>query len=172
MKSILIAPARIVPPMAKSWVTDDNIKKACFYAKAGESDKQIAVKLGVTDIDYYNVMYNNTRAIKDQITLARMERHLDLSEALAGQILTIDARNGKKHIDIGLLAIQQRESQFSREALVIARDRYNKKDAININVIAPVPILGNILDKAVKQDVIILDDNALESEKSLDFKGF
>ena len=98
--------------------------------------------------------------------------HLELSEALAGQILTLDAHNGKKHIDIGLLAIQQRESQFSREALVIARDRYNKKEGITLNVIAPAPILGNILDEAVKKDVIILDDNAIEGDKSLDYQGF
>ena len=71
----------------------------------------------------------------------QMERTLDLAEAVGRQILTVVTLKEDGTENPALLSIKQRESEYTRDALTIARKTWNKKDGINIIVQLPQPII-------------------------------
>jgi sugar phosphate isomerase/epimerase len=101
----------------------------------------IAESIGFPANTVYSWIYRNTQGLGDKVDLWKMERTLELAERVGRDILTMVVVNSNGTRSAPLTAIQQRESEYVRDALVIARKKWSKKDAVNINIQLPQPIL-------------------------------
>jgi len=131
----------------------EDIKDGIFK---GLSNVKIAESIGISESLYRYHLMVNTANIRTKVREYEVDFMLSEAERVSREILTVDAFNGGKRIDGKVLEVKQKEASFLREKLVKARDVYDSKNN-NVNVvIAPVPILGNLLNdiKEVKADVV------------------
>lgn len=122
----------------------------------GKTRKEIAESIGLSAESFRYHLYENTANVRSMVREYEVERMLQEAERVSSEILSVDAFNGGKRIDGKVLEVKQKEASFLREKLVKAREVYDSKNN-NINVvIAPLPILGGLLDeiKEVKADVV------------------
>lgn len=78
------------------------------------------------------------------------ERMLNNAEKFSKKLMAMSTVDENGKIDARMVAIQQKESEFLREKLLIARDKYNSGHVTNINVALPQPIID--LGKVVSTD--------------------
>ena len=144
----------------ESTLTDEIIDEIKRNVMSGYNYMEIANNIGVPYKTLCHWRYQNVHQLADQIQQWEMERTLELAEAVGREILTMDDVKEDGTINPSLRAIKQREAEYTRDALIIARKKWSKKDTININVQLPQPILGNMFDTLDKAIVV-------EDEKSL-----
>ena len=110
--------------------------------------KEIAKYIDVSENTVNCWYYCNTQGLKEKVQMWRIDKMLIDAEKVSSEILGYCPLKSDGTVDASILAVQQRESAFLREKLVIARDTYNTKSVNIVNVIPPVPILGNIFREA------------------------
>lgn len=99
----------------------------------------------------------NTANIRTKVREYEVDFMLSEAERVSREILSVDAFNGGKRVDGKVLEVKQKEASFLREKLVKAREVYDSKNN-NINVVvAPLPILGNLLDEI--KEITPVDNN-------------
>jgi predicted DNA-binding protein YlxM (UPF0122 family) len=107
----------------------------------GMNSKEIAEKLGVSENTVYSWRHNNTKGIVDKINTWETQRMLVQAESFSDKLMNMNTLNPDGTVNKGLVAIQQKESEFLREKLLIARDKYNSGNVVNVNVALPQPII-------------------------------
>lgn len=138
----------------KPTITDEIVADIRTYVLQGLPYTEIAKHVGVNykTLNYWR--YKNIGQLADQIQTWEMERTLELAEAVGRQILTMVDVKDDGTINPALKAIKQREAEYVRDALVIARKKWSKRDAVNINVQLPQPILGDLFNSLPKVAII------------------
>lgn len=149
-------------------LTDEILENIRTSVLVGDNLHITAEKIGINDKTLQKWYYSNYITLYDKVEMWKLERRLNEAERVGDEILAIDTIKEDGTHNPSLLAIKQREAEFLREALVIARKKYNKKETINFNVVLPQPILGNIIDVPVKDDVKYIDVSVNDNIKSLD----
>lgn len=102
--------------------------------REGKTAKEISDALNVT---YSVVLDWRNMHIINEWNRADMLYQLDTVEAFSKRLMAESA--GKK--DTGLKAIQQKEAEFLRKQLVVAKTKYNDTPQIAIQVNLPSPIV-------------------------------
>lgn len=107
----------------------------------GKNLLEIAEKLGVSENTVYSWKHNNTKGIADKLNMWDTQRMLNDAEKFSKKLMAMSTVDENGNINKGLVAIQQKESEFLREKLLIARDKYNSGNVVNVNVALPQPII-------------------------------
>lgn len=132
----------------------EDIKDGIFK---GLSNVKIAESIGISESLYRYHLMMNTANIRTKVREYEVDFMLSEAERVSREILSVDAFNGGKRVDGKVLEVKQKEASFLREKLVKAREVYDSKNN-NINVVvAPLPILGNLLDEI--KEITPVDNN-------------
>lgn len=118
---------------------------------------EIAKKIGVSENTLYAWKSRNNTGLQDKINTYEAMRQLKEADAFSKKLMSMSTTNPDGSINKGLVAIQQKESEFLREKLLIARDKYNSGNVVNVNIALPQPIID--LSKVV---------STVEQPKSID----
>lgn len=143
-------------------LTDGTILQIKDCILNGKNIAETAVIIGFPEKTVYGWIYRNAENLGDKVETWKMERTLELAEAVGRDILTMVDSKEDGTINPSLRAIKQREAEYVRDALVIARKKWSKKDAININVQLPQPILGDLFDQLPKATIVDSDKSLIE----------
>lgn len=147
-------------PGPESTLTDGVILKIKESILDGKTLRETAEAIGVAESTLYSWKHNNQGGLQDKINTYEAMRQLKEADAFSKKLMSMSTTNLDGSINKGLLAIQQKESEFLREKLLIARDKYNSGNVVNVNVALPQPIID--LSKVV---------STVDSQKSLENKG-
>ena len=124
---------------------------------AGTEIREIASKINVSERTIYDWKDKDYMHIGTLWNKWNTERMLKQAEKFSDNLMAMSTTNPDGTINKGLVAIQQKESEFLREKLLIARDKYNSGNVVNVNVALPQPIID--LSKVV---------STVEQPKSID----
>ena len=124
---------------------------------AGTEIREIAIKINVSERTIYDWKDKDYMHIGTLWNKWNTERMLKQAEKFSDNLMAMSTTNPDGTINKGLVAIQQKESEFLREKLLIARDKYNSGNVVNVNVALPQPIID--LSKVVSTE---------EKKKSID----
>lgn len=113
----------------------------------GTEIREIAEKINVAERTIYNWKDKDFMQLGSLWNKWQAERQLKQAEKFSDELLAMNVKNADGTINTRLAAIKQKESEFLREKLLIARDKYNSQQVTNINVVLPQPIidLGNVV---------------------------
>lgn len=119
----------------------------------GMSLAETSRKIGISENTLYSWKHDNTQGLADKLNQWDTERMLNDAEKFSKKLMAMSTVDEKGNINKGLVAIQQKESEFLREKLLIARDKYNSGNVVNVNVALPQPIidLGKVVSTVGKQ---------------------
>ena len=115
-------------------LTEGIKKDMLLLVRQGKDMKQISEALNVNYQNILNWRYNH---ITSDWNNAQMLYQLDQAEAFSDKLMKLEA--GKK--DTSLLAIQQKEVEFLRKQLLVAKSKYNDTPQVAIQVNLPSPII-------------------------------
>lgn len=120
----------------------------------GTEIREIAEKISVAERTIYNWKDKDFMQLGSLWNKWEAERQLKQAEKFSDELLAMNTRNEDGTINTRLAAIKQKESEFLREKLLIARDKYNSQQVTNINVVLPQPIidLGKVVDEQKSLD--------------------
>lgn len=144
-------------PGPESILTHELVLKIKENVVEGKTLRETAQNVGISESTLYSWKYDNYQNIADKLNTWEAMYQLKQADIFSKKLMamvTVD-ENGKP--DKGLIAIQQKESEFLREKLLIARDKYNSGNVVNVNVALPQPIID--LSKVV---------STVEQPKSID----
>ena len=108
---------------------------------AGTEIREIASKIGVSERSIYDWKDKDYLHIGTLWNKWNTERMLINAEKFSNELMAMSTLNEKGLVDKGLVAIKQKEAEFLREKLLIARDKYNSGNVVNVNVALPQPII-------------------------------
>lgn len=108
---------------------------------AGTEIREIASKINVSERTIYDWKDKDYMQIGTLWNKWNTERMLKQAETFSDKLMSMSVNNPDGTINKGLVAIQQKESEFLREKLLIARDKYNSGNVVNVNVALPQPII-------------------------------
>lgn len=140
----------------ESILTNELVLKIKENILEGKTLRETAVNVGISENTMYSWKYDNYMNIADKINTWETQRMLQQAEKFSDELLAMNTRNADGTINTRLAAIKQKESEFLREKLLIARDKYNSGNVVNVNVALPQPIID--LSKVV---------STVEPQKSL-----
>lgn len=123
----------------------------------GKNLKEIAEIIGIKEGTIYSWRHHNYEGIADKMNTWEAMYQLKEADAFSKKLMSMPTTNEDGTINARLVAIQQKETEFLREKLLIARDKYNSGNVVNVNVALPQPIID--LGKVVE---------TVEPQKSLD----
>lgn len=144
-------------PGPESILTHEMVLKIKDNILEGRTLRETAVNIGIPESTLYSWKYDNYQNLADKLSTWETQRMLKQAEDFSKKLMSMSTVDEKGRIDNRLVAIQQKESEFLREKLLIARDKYNSQQVTNINVVLPQPIID--LGKVVATD---------DSQKSID----
>lgn len=107
----------------------------------GMSLSETAKKMGISENTLYSWKHNNIEGIADKLNTWEAMHQLKQADIFSKKLMAMVTTDENGKPDKGLLAIQQKESEFLREKLLIARDKYNSGNVVNVNVALPQPII-------------------------------
>jgi transposase-like protein len=107
----------------------------------GKNMKEIAKTVGISDGTLYSWRHYNQDEIADKMNTWEAMYQLRQADKFSKELMAMLTVDEKGRPDKGLLAIKQKESEFLREKLIIARDKYNSGNVVNVNVALPQPII-------------------------------
>lgn len=107
----------------------------------GKEVGEIAKTLNLNEKTLYDWRTNNYQGITDKWNAWKTQYNLKQAEDFSEKLMNMNTLNPDGSINKGLVAIQQKESEFLREKLLIARDKYNSGNVVNVNVALPQPII-------------------------------
>ena len=140
----------------KTLLTDTLILQIRNEVMKGSDVREVAKTLAINEKTLYDWRVNNYQNIQDKWNAWETQRMLKQAETFSDKLMNMSVNNPDGTINKGLIAIQQKESEFLREKLLIARDKYNSGNVVNVNVALPQPIID--LSKVV---------STVDSKKSL-----
>lgn len=107
----------------------------------GKTLKETAEIIGVKEGTIYSWKHHNYEGFADKLNTWEAMRQLKQADEFSKKLMAMSTINPDGSINKGLVAIQQKESEFLREKLLIARDKYNSGNVVNVNVALPQPII-------------------------------
>lgn len=140
----------------KTLLTDTLLLQIRNEVLKGSEAREVAKTLAINENTLYDWKSNNYQNIQDKWNAWETQRMLQQAEKFSDRLMSMSTTNPDGTINKGLIAIQQKESEFLREKLLIARDKYNSGNVVNVNVALPQPIID--LSKVV---------STVDSKKSL-----
>ena len=144
----------------ESILTNDLVSKLKENIMDGKTLRETASIVGIPESTLYSWKSDNYQNIADKINTWETQRMLKQAEDFSKKLMAMPTVDENGKLDSRLVAIQQKESEFLREKLLIARDKYNSGNVVNVNVALPQPIID--LGKVVE---------TVEPQKSLDKQG-
>lgn len=141
----------------KTLLTDTLLLQIRNEVLKGSETREVAKTLAINENTLYDWKSNNYQNLQDKWNAWETQRMLQQAEKFSDRLMAMSTTNPDGSINKGLVAIQQKESEFLREKLLIARDKYNSGNVVNVNVALPQPIID--LSKVV---------STVEQPKSLD----
>lgn len=128
-------------PGVKTLLNDSLVLQIRAEVLKGKEVGEVAKTLGLNEKTVYDWRANNYLGIADKWNAWKTQYNLKQAEEFSERLMNMDVINPDGTINKGLVAIQQKESEFLREKLLIARDKYNSGNVTNINVALPQPII-------------------------------
>jgi len=125
----------------KTLLTDSLILQIRAEVLKGKEVGEVAKTLGLNEKTVYDWRANNYLGITDKWNAWETQRMLVQAEEFSKKLMNMSTIDENGRIDQRLVAIQQKESEFLREKLLIARDKYNSQQVTNVNVVLPQPII-------------------------------
>lgn len=122
-------------------LTSETIAKIKSEVLQGTELREIAIKLKIVERTLYHWKDTDYLQLGSQWNKWETERQLKQAEKFSDKLMSMSTINPDGSINKGLVAIQQKESEFLREKLLIARDKYNSGNVVNVNVALPQPII-------------------------------
>jgi len=141
----------------KTLLTDTLLLQIRNEVLKGSETREVAKTLAINENTLYDWKSNNYQKRQDKWNAWETQRMLKQAETFSDRLMSMSTTNPDGSINKGLVAIQQKESEFLREKLLIARDKYNSGNVVNVNVALPQPIID--LSKVV---------STVEQPKSID----
>lgn len=141
----------------KTLLTDTLLLQIRNEVLKGSETREVAKTLAINENTLYDWKSNNYQKLQDKWNAWETQRMLKQAEKFSDNLMAMSTTNPDGTINKGLVAIQQKESEFLREKLLIARDKYNSGNVVNVNVALPQPIID--LSKVV---------STVEQPKSID----
>jgi len=141
----------------KTLLTDTLLLQIRNEVLKGSETREVAKTLAINENTLYDWKSNNYQKLQDKWNAWETQRMLKQAETFSDRLMSMSTTNPDGSINKGLVAIQQKESEFLREKLLIARDKYNSGNVVNVNVALPQPIID--LSKVV---------STVEQPKSID----
>lgn len=138
-------------------LTGETIANIKSEVLAGLELREIAEKLSIAERTLYHWKDTDYLQLGSLWNKWNTERMLKQAESFSDKLMNMNTLNPDGTVNKGLVAIQQKESEFLREKLLIARDKYNSGNVVNVNVALPQPIID--LGKVVSTQ---------DSQKSID----
>lgn len=122
------------------------IAKIKDYVLVGLTLEKIAKNIGISENTLNHWLASNRQNLLVIVDDSKVDRMLNEAEKVSKEILSLDPRKENGTIDGKILAVQQKESAFLREKLVIARDYYSNTSKISKvdSGRKPVPILAGL----------------------------
>ena len=137
-------------------LTDEVIASIKSEVLKGTEIQEMSIKLNIPERTIYYWKDKDYLQMGTLWNKWNTERMLKQAETFSDKLMNMSVNNPDGTINKGLIAIQQKESEFLREKLLIARDKYNSGNVVNVNVALPQPIID--LSKVV---------STVDSKKSL-----
>lgn len=134
----------------ESILTNELISKLKENIIEGKTLRETASIVGIPESTLYSWKHDNYQNIADKINTWETQRMLKQAEEFSKRLMSMSTVDENGKIDARMVAIQQKESEFLREKLLIARDKYNSGNVVNVNVQLPQPIID--LGKVVSVD--------------------
>lgn len=128
-------------PGVKTLLTDTLILQMRNEVLKGKEVREVAKIVGINENTLYDWKAHNYQNIQDKWNSWKTQYNLKQAEDFSEKLMNMDVTNPDGSINKGLVAIQQKESEFLREKLLIARDKYNSGNVVNVNVALPQPII-------------------------------
>jgi hypothetical protein len=141
----------------KTLLTDTLLLQIRNEVLKGSETREVAKTLAINENTLYDWKSNNYQKLQDKWNAWETQRMLKQAEKFSDNLMAMSTTNPDGTINKGLVAIQQKESEFLREKLLIARDKYNSGNVVNVNIALPQPIID--LSKVV---------STVEQPKSID----
>lgn len=140
-------------PGPESTLTNELVLKIKENILDGKTLRETATNIGIPENTLYSWKNDNYQGIANKISQWDTERMLKQAEKFSDELMKMSALNEKGLLDKGLIAIKQKEAEFLREKLLIARDKYNSQQVTNVNVVLPQPIidLGKVVETVEPQ---------------------
>lgn len=107
----------------------------------GMNIAETARKIKISEDSIYSWKFRNTEGLADKLNTWNTERQLKNAEKFSDELMAMSTVDKNGLINKGLVAIKQKEAEFLREKLLIARDKYNSGNVVNVNVALPQPII-------------------------------
>lgn len=126
---------------APTLLTNELILQIKECVLQGMNIAETARKIGISEDSIYSWKFRNTEGLADKLNTWNTERQLQQAEKFSDELLAMNTKNADGTINTRLAAIKQKESEFLREKLLIARDKYNSGNVVNVNVALPQPII-------------------------------
>lgn len=145
-----VAKAKIGQP---SKLNDELIASIKSEVLKGTEIQEIALKLSIPERTIYYWKDKDYLQLGTLWNKWNTERMLKQAEKFSDDLMKMSTLNEKGLPDKGLIAIKQKEAEFLREKLLIARDKYNSGNVVNVNVALPQPIidLGKVVETVEPQ---------------------
>lgn len=125
----------------KTLLTDTLLLQIRNEVLKGSEAREVAKTLAINENTLYDWKSNNYQKLQDKWNAWETQRMLKQAEKFSDNLMAMSTTNPDGTINKGLVAIQQKESEFLREKLLIARDKYNSGNVVNVNVALPQPII-------------------------------
>ena len=117
----------------KTILNDSVILQLRNHVLAGMNIKDIAVNTGLNQNTLYDWRNNNYLNLQDKWNTWELQRKLKLAEEFSESLLSYKDLDNKGELNTKLLSIKQREAEFLRSTLLIARNKYDKRDVPSNN---------------------------------------
>lgn len=125
----------------ESTLTSDVMSKLRDYVLQGKEVPEMSKLLDIPHNTLYTWKSKNYLNLQSEWNIWETQRMLQQAEKFSDKLMAMVTTNPDGSINKGLIAIQQKESEFLREKLLIARDKYNSGNVVNVNVALPQPII-------------------------------
>ena len=125
----------------ESTLTDDVMSRLRDYVLQGKEVPEMSKLLDIPHNTLYTWKSKNYLNLQDKWNTWETQRMLVNAEKFSDELMLMSTLNPDGTVNKGLVAIKQKESEFLREKLLIARDKYNSNQVTNINVVLPQPII-------------------------------
>lgn len=132
----------------ESTLTDEVMSRLRDYVLQGKEVPEMSKLLSIPHNTLYTWKSKNYLNLQEQWNTWETQRMLKQAEDFSKKLMSMVTTDENGKVDARLVAIQQKESEFLREKLLIARDKYNSGNVVNVNVALPQPIidLGKVIE--------------------------
>ena len=100
------------------------------YKETGEIRKTAKI-VGINDKTLYCWRDDNYLNLTDQMNRWDLERQLEQAESFSKRLLAMVESDSEGVINTKLVSIKQREAEFLRSTLLIARNKYDKRENLS-----------------------------------------